>query len=215
MDFELLETISYVSVISGFVCTIIILIDILNGHRQKMKVMNIVWPITGIYFGPVGLWAYLKMGRTDNEKPFWQKVFVSTSHCGAGCTFGDLIGEWGIFLIGFTLFASELLTVYIVDFSVAYITGIIFQYAAIAQMNKMKPLQIVKAAVKADTFSLVAFEIGMFGWMAITHLVLFTSPLKPDNITYWFMMQIAMVIGFLTSYPANWLLVKKGIKEGM
>ena len=103
MDFEFLEIVSYVSVISGFVCAIIILIDILNGNRQKMKVMNIVWPITGIYFGPVGLWGYLKMGRTDNEQPFWQKVFVSTSHCGAGCTFGDLIGEWGIFLIGFTL----------------------------------------------------------------------------------------------------------------
>ncbi|HKI78339.1 MAG TPA: DUF4396 domain-containing protein [Ignavibacteriaceae bacterium] len=155
------------------------------------------------------------MGRNKKENPFWQKVFVSTSHCGAGCTFGDLIGEWGIFLIGITLFASESLTVYIVDFSVAYLTGIIFQYAAIGQMTKMEPFQIIKAAAIADTFSLVAFEIGMFGWMAITRLVLFSPPLKPDNITYWFMMQFAMVIGFLTSYPANWILVEKGIKEGM
>lgn len=118
-------------------------------------------------------------------------------------------------MIGITLFASELLTVYIVDFSIAYLTGIIFQYAAITQMNKMKPLRIIKAAAKADTLSLIAFEIGMFGWMAITRLVLFTPPLRPDNITYWFMMQIAMVIGFFTSYPANWLLVRKGIKESM
>ncbi|WP_353615328.1 DUF4396 domain-containing protein [Virgibacillus sp. 7505] len=29
------------------------------------------------------------------------------------------------------------------------------------------------------------------------------------------MMQIAMMIGFLTSYPANWILVKKGIKHAM
>ncbi|MGH7951816.1 MAG: DUF4396 domain-containing protein [Limisphaerales bacterium] len=29
------------------------------------------------------------------------------------------------------------------------------------------------------------------------------------------MMQIAMVAGFLTSFPVNWLLVRRGIKEKM
>lgn len=29
------------------------------------------------------------------------------------------------------------------------------------------------------------------------------------------MMQIAMVAGFITSYPVNWWLVSKGIKEKM
>nr|WP_245837303.1 DUF4396 domain-containing protein [Virgibacillus phasianinus] len=32
---------------------------------------------------------------------------------------------------------------------------------------------------------------------------------------FWYMMQIAMMIGFLTSYPANWNLVKKGNKHAM
>jgi len=32
---------------------------------------------------------------------------------------------------------------------------------------------------------------------------------------FWFMMQIGMIFGFLTTYPANWLLVKWGIKSGM
>jgi len=29
------------------------------------------------------------------------------------------------------------------------------------------------------------------------------------------MMQIGMVIGFATSYPMNWWLIKKGVKEPM
>jgi hypothetical protein len=29
------------------------------------------------------------------------------------------------------------------------------------------------------------------------------------------MMQIAMVVGFLTTYPVNWWLIRKGIKEKM
>jgi len=30
-----------------------------------------------------------------------------------------------------------------------------------------------------------------------------------------FMMQLAMVLGFLTSYPVNWWLLKKKIKEAI
>jgi hypothetical protein len=29
------------------------------------------------------------------------------------------------------------------------------------------------------------------------------------------MMQIGMIVGFAASYPANWLLVKWGVKSGM
>ena len=32
---------------------------------------------------------------------------------------------------------------------------------------------------------------------------------------YWFMMQIGMVLGFATSYPMNWWLIQKGLKETM
>jgi hypothetical protein len=32
---------------------------------------------------------------------------------------------------------------------------------------------------------------------------------------FWFMMQIAMIAGFLTSYPVNCWLIHKGIKESM
>jgi hypothetical protein len=37
----------------------------------------------------------------------------------------------------------------------------------------------------------------------------------PNSVVFWFMMQIGMIFGFLTTYPANWLLVKRGIKSGM
>ena len=32
---------------------------------------------------------------------------------------------------------------------------------------------------------------------------------------FWFMMQLAMLAGFLTSYPANAVLIGAGIKESM
>jgi len=62
----------------------------------------------------------------------------------------------------------------------------------------------------------LAFEIRLFGWMALTYFVLFPNPhLMPNQPLYWFMMQIGMVFGFFTSYPMNRLLIKWGTKEAM
>jgi hypothetical protein len=56
----------------------------------------------------------------------------------------------------------------------------------------------------------------MFAWMALVFFVLFPHPhLMPTQAVYWLMMQIAMVIGFITSLPVNRWLLKAGLKEVM
>lgn len=218
----MLVTVSWIALAIGLLCSLIIIIDIVK-HPQKMKVMNFVWPINGWFFGPFALWAYYKWGRLkaknldiDDNRGRPAKVFVSTSHCSSGCTLGDVIGVPIVAITGLMIAGSTLFAHYTVEFILAYIFGIIFQFYAIYPMEKDKGvMSSLKATVKADSLSLIAFEIGMFGWMAIVHYVLFTEPPKPNQITYWFMMQIAMILGFLTSYPANWVLVRKGIKEEM
>lgn len=48
----------------AFASTLIILIYIaLHRHRQHMRIMNAVYPITALYGGPVALWFYLRHGR--------------------------------------------------------------------------------------------------------------------------------------------------------
>lgn len=44
------------------------------------------------------------------------------------------------------------------------------------------------AAVKADFWSLTAFEIGLFGWMVLMRFVFFGRHLHPNSPVYWFMM---------------------------
>jgi hypothetical protein len=51
--------------------------------------------------------------------------------------------------------------------------------------------------------------------MYVMTLFPFHHALTPFQPAYWFLMQIGMTIGFVTSYPANWFLVAKGIKEAM
>jgi len=218
----MLTTISWVALLLGFLTALWILIDVIN-NPQMMKIMNIVWPINGLFFGPFALWAYYRWGKlkakknqkNDNRKRP-AKVFVSTSHCSSGCVIGDAIGVPLVGITGLAIAGSTLFAHYLVEFVLAYLLGIVFQFFAIYPMNKnLGVFGTVKAAIKADTLSLIAFEVGMFGFMALVHYVLFTHPPKPHEASYWFMMQLAMILGFLTSYPANWWLVRKGIKEEM
>jgi hypothetical protein len=55
----------------------------------------------------------------------------------------------------------------------------------------------------------------MYGWMAIATFGIFGHEIEKNNPVFWFMMQIAMLSGFLTSFPVNAWLLKKGIKEKM
>ncbi|MBP1948622.1 DUF4396 domain-containing protein [Virgibacillus litoralis] len=218
----LLTIISWIALTMGLISSFIIVIDVIR-YPQMMKIMNVVWPINGWFFGPFALWTYFKWGRLkakkikdEDRRGRLARVFVSTSHCSAGCTVGDAAGVPIVALTGMAVIGSTLYAHYVVEFILAYIFGIVFQFYAIYPMNKEQGIVgSIKAAIKADTLSLIAFEIGMFGWMAIVHFVLFAQPPKPNEASYWFMMQIAMILGFLTSYPANWILVRKGIKEEM
>lgn len=189
---------------------------------QKMWIMNVVWPITALYWGALGLWGLWDMGappvkpskRQSPMKPFWQQVAVAVTHCGAGCTLGDIVGEWLVFACGWTLFGEKLYAELLVDFPLAFGLGIVLQYFTIAPMRGLGVKQGVAAAVKADTISIVAFEVGLFGWMALDAFVLFPGE-SIASWNHWFQMQIGMVVGFFTSYPANWLLLRKGWKEPM
>jgi len=119
-----------------------------------------------------------------------------------------------VFIAGAAIGGVMLFASYVFDFALAWFLGIIFQYLAIVQMRRISVQTALKEAIKADTLSLVMFEIGLFGWMALVAFVLIGN-LYPVSPVFWFMMQIGMILGFFTSYPANWWLVKKGIKQGM
>lgn len=248
-----LETIMYIWFGLTLISFVVTLIDI-PGKSVGMPIMKIVWPITTLYMGPIGLCAYWKLGRNapmmhhdhhamdhgdmhqeeheghqnhdhghhgdmhhhmhDSNKSFWQSVFVSSTHCGGGCSLGDAIGGPLVFGLGLIVAGSSLFADYIVEFVLAYLFGVAFQYFGMGFTNLESLGQGLKNAIKADTWSLIAYEIGMFGWMALVH-VFFVHVPDPVNPLYWFMMQIAMMLGFLTSYPANWILVKKGVKHAM
>lgn len=191
--------------------------DVAVRGRQMMTVMKWVWPITALYVGPFAIWAYraLQVKRGKGEKTFWQQVFTGTTHCGAGCTLGDVAGEFLVFGLGASLLRTLLPAELLADLFFAYVFGVAFQYFSIAPMRGTGGMAGLRDAIKADTLSIAAFQVGLFGWMALYEIVIFQGGLHPNSPVYWLLMQVGMVLGFATSYPVNWWLLHRGIKEPM
>ncbi len=228
---EWLHIVAWLYIAICLACALGIAIHTLS-RPQQMWIMGLVWPITALYMGPLAVAMYRRslpmmekklqtpeikamQERYKNNPPTLFQNSVAVFHCGAGCSIGDLIAESIVPTFGL-IFAGEFGSKIILDFVFAYVLGIAFQYFTIVPMRGLSFGKGLVAAARADTISITLFEVGMFAWMAITYFWLFPSPhLDPGMAVFWFMMQIAMIAGFLTSLPANAWLIRKGWKEKM
>ena len=226
---DILTGVAAASLAIAGVCALVIAVDVVR-HPQSMSVMNFVWPLTGLYGSVFALWAYWLRGREraggasmqmgedggDRQPPTGWQVSVATSHCAAGCVAADIVVEWGLFALGVTLWRSTLWASYLYDYLAAWSLGVIVQYASIQPRKHLSVLGGLSAAIQADTLSITAFQIGMYGWMAVVYFVLFPHRhLHPNEPAYWFMMQLAMLAGFATAWPTNRWLVRTGRKDRM
>jgi hypothetical protein len=207
---------------------------------QHMWIMNLVWPVTGLFGSLLWVWVYFRYGRVPSRgshrphehgasagKPAVLSVVKATSHCGSGCALGDLCAEWLAFAVPslpvalgwHTVFTERIYAVWILDFGFAYLFGMAFQYFTIAPMRRLTLAQGLIAALKADTLSLCAWQVGMYGFMAFASFAVFRGHLgmhlTANSAEFWFMMQLAMLAGFCTAYPLNWWLLRRGVKEAM
>lgn len=219
----------------------------LRDRPPRMGVMRVVWPVCMLFGSVLWLAFYLRWGRAPRrdegagdggdghgggndgsssgpERPRWVSVATSTSHCGAGCTLGDLTGEWLVVAVpalaaATAAFGNELLGRWTLDLLLAFGFGIALQYFAIAPMRGLGVRQGLVEALKADTFSILAWQVGMYAVMALAQLVVLPAlvggPAPVTSAVFWWIMQIAMLAGFVTSYPVNAVLLRRGIKEPM
>jgi hypothetical protein len=230
-----LVILSWISLALALLCAGAIAFDEAR-HPQKMAIMNLVWPLTALYASLVALWGYCGIGRmmsrermphhalhasgAEHEEkpapPTWRQIAVSASHCGAGCMLADILGENWVFAQKWQLGGQPLYADYAVTFGLAWLFGVAFQYFSIKPMKNLSPPQALIASIRADTLSIVFYQIGMYSWMALVCFGLFAHPhLEPDSPVFWFMMQIGMALGFLTSCPVNGWLIRRGLKEKM
>src|SRR3954454_11349313 len=57
-----LRDVALASLAVGLVCAVVIAIDLIR-HPQRMWIMNIVWPVNGLFGTVLTLWMYYQFGR--------------------------------------------------------------------------------------------------------------------------------------------------------
>ncbi len=239
-----LHILSILSLLAGFASALVIALDEWR-DPQHMWIMNVVWPATALFASVISLWGYFAYGKLaaqsrvmpamENDEPMPNKaktpfpgmVAKGAAHCGSGCALGDIVAEWLAFFVpaiaiwlGWqSIFPEKIFAVWVLDFIIAFIFGVAFQYFTIKPMRGLSVGQGLIQAVKADALSLTSWQIGMYGFMAIAHFWIFghllSASLEVPTVEFWFMMQIAMICGFATAYPVNWWLISRGVKEKM
>lgn len=216
-------------------CAVVVFAHI-TAHPQRMGIMDGVWPIAALFGSVLVLIGYFCYGMQDADDvpdgereatPFPVAVAKGALHCGSGCTVGDIVAETLVLMFPVIatwfgwhwLFQEKLFATWVLDFILAFIAGIFFQYYAIVPMKNLSRRQGIIAALKADSLSLAAWQVGMYLVMALIQYKVFIpligSQMPASKPGFWLAMQWAMVGGFITSYPINWWLIRAGIKHAM
>ena len=89
-----LAVLAWISLVSAFPCAVLVTVDVfVRGYRQAVWIMDIVWPLTAPYSGPLGWLAYHPCGRLNSvayrprtagpsHYPFWVSVGIRNTTAG-------------------------------------------------------------------------------------------------------------------------------------
>lgn len=169
------------------------------------------------YTGPVGAFLYVLGCREPlpglHERYVatrWRQVLGSTMHCVAGDGLGIMAGA---------VIARRLHLHGAADIALEYILGFgfgwsVFQSLAMRGMAGGSYKRSLSITFFPELLSMNFLMAGMVPMMTfgMNHVPAAMSPLRP---AFWFVMSMALLVGFITAYPMNWWLVSHHMKHGM
>ncbi len=191
----------------------------LGGYRQRLAPMEIVWPITAIWAGPLGLWAYYRWGRPTTQK--WEsrngaapelgldeRAAVETVPGGAASFVGHAIAVPIVGLTGITIAGEHVWPMILLVAVFALPLLIAYEYHALSVTygGRSTPGKRLRVATFISVLAIIAFDLGMGAAMLIVAFVLGYSH---STIAFWLVMWGGIMLGFLTAYPmVRWLLAR-------
>ena len=169
------------------------------------------------YTGPLGAFLYVLGCREPlpglHERYVatrWRQVLGSTMHCVAGDGVGILAGAVIASLFHFPKSA---------DIALEYALGFGFGWSIFQSLFMRGMAGGSYARALSSTFfpELLSMNCLMAGMVPAMTLAMKSVPAshKPSEPAFWFIMSMALLVGFITAYPMNWWLVSRHMKHGM
>ena len=169
------------------------------------------------YTGPLGAFLYVLGCREPlpglHERYVaarWRQVLGSTMHCVAGDGVGILAGA---------VIASIFHLASAADIALEYALGFGFGWSIFQAlfMRDMAGGSYRRALASSFFPELLSMNCLMAGMVPVMILAKKAVPVShdPSAPEFWFVMSMALLVGFITAYPMNWWLVSRHLKHGM
>lgn len=182
------------------------------GRRHHSSTTELVWVTSALYLGPFAIPAYLRLGRTSTHSaapdtaPSTTSTAVAVLPGGGASAVAHLIAVPFVVAVGWTIAGMSMWPMILVIAVLAIAMLAVYERAASrAGRTPAHRGLTVGAALFAAVVTVVAFDIGMVGWMLLLHF----NDMMPavTEGTFWFLMQVGVIVGLATGYPAvKWLL---------
>ena len=184
-------------------------------HRRRHAhlAVELVWVGSALYLGPFALGLYARQGRAParaaglvghrtnrHRTPRAADVLPG----GTASAVSHVIGVPLVIASGLTIAGIDLWVMILVIAALA--VALLFAYERLTGVRKDTVVPVGEAFAAA-VLTVLAFDIGMGGWMLLLHF----NALMPaaTEAGFWLLMQIGIVLGLVTGYPAVAWLVRR------
>lgn len=204
-----------------------VIYDFRHDNTSLKPAMKLAWPIIVLFFSVIGLALYFATARAPNiakmpseeerkkahdryEERTWRRVNGAVIHCVAGDGLG-IMTAMVIARAGGMSFWEEFWFEYLVGFVIGWA---VFQRKSMTMMTDSLPKQLAMA-FRGEFFSMLTVMAGMGAVMTYVTPLVVTSQPKPLTYAFWGFGMFGLLVGFVFTYPMNWMMVKLGWKHGM
>ncbi len=187
-------------------CLAVAVRDLRGPNAHLMGLMKVVWGLTVLYSGPLGLAVYWYTGRKEIRRDsIWRRSFRSVAHCYSGCGMGEIAG----IVIAAGLLSLSTMWVAATTFALAYVAGYALTVGPLMQEGVSFPVAM-RDAFFAETPSIAVMEI-----VAIGSDLLLAGDATIGEALFWTSLILSLSLGLFAAYPVNVALIRLGVKEGM
>jgi len=140
----------------------------------------------------------------------WRQVLGSTMHCVAGDGVGILAGAVLASVVGLSG---------LIEVAVEYILGFAFGWTIFQAlfMRDMVGGSYLRSLTSTFMSELLSMNLLMAGMVPTVMALKARIPAAADPLSpsFWFVMSMGLLVGFIIAYPMNWWLVANHLKHGM
>ena len=187
-------------------------------NNPEPTVMRWGFVLVTLYMGPLGLLLYVLADKEprpgEHERftsPLWKQGVGSTIHCVAGDATGIILAAVVTAALGLPM-RVDLVVEYVAGFAFGLF---IFQSLFMKELMGGTYWENVRKTFLPEFISMNAMMAGMAPVMSLMMMGRDMRAMEPTELAFWGVMSLGVTVGFVTAYPVNVWMVKRGLKHGL